>query len=100
MELPIIENESNKCRRVFCQLDALQGDCGWREAARWLKFEEHVEESGRWSRPHVAALSYSSISELKNGLVKGVVCLDLPGGSAEQIIGKSFNLKNSSKFVP
>ena len=98
MELAIIENET-KCRRVFCQMDSLQGDCGWKEAARWLKFEEHVEESGRWSRPHVATLTYTSITELKNALANGVVCLDLQGGTAENIIGKSSNLIKLSKLI-
>jgi hypothetical protein len=51
-----------------------------------------VEESGRWSKPHVATLTFSSISELKKSLARGIVCLDLPGGTAENIIGKSFNL--------
>jgi sodium bicarbonate transporter 10 len=30
----------------------------WKETARWVKFEEDVEEGGnRWSKPHVATLS-------------------------------------------
>ena len=31
----------------------------WRETARWIKFEEDVEEeTERWGKPHVASLSF------------------------------------------
>ena len=44
----------------------------WAETARWIKFEEEVEEgSGRWGRPHISALTFHSLVELKNGLDKG-----------------------------
>ncbi len=44
----------------------------WEETARWIKFEEDVEEgSGRWGRPHVSALAFHSLVELRRGLEKG-----------------------------
>lgn len=38
----------------------------WRETARWVKFEEDVEEGGnRWSKPHVATLSLHALFQLR-----------------------------------
>ena len=45
----------------------------WKETARWIKFEENVEDSNRWGRPHVASLTFHSLLELKKGLEKGAV---------------------------
>lgn len=50
----------------------------WRETARWIKYEEDVEEgSDRWGRPHVAPLSFHSLLNLRLFLEQGVVLLDL-----------------------
>ena len=39
----------------------------WHETARWVKFEEDVEEGGnRWSKPHVATLNLHSLFELRS----------------------------------
>ncbi|XP_059055151.1 anion exchange protein 3 [Achroia grisella] len=67
---------------VFVQLDELletdQGDAEWKETARWIKYEEDVEEgSARWGRPHVASLSFHSLLNLRRCLETGVVLLDL-----------------------
>lgn len=66
---------------VFVQLDELQGtgeDREWKETARWIKYEEDVEEgSDRWGRPHVASLSFHSLLNLRRCLETGVVLLDL-----------------------
>ena len=44
------------------------GDMEWKETARWVKFEEDVEEGGnRWSKPHVATLSLHSLFQLRSG---------------------------------
>ena len=43
----------------------------WKETARWIKFEEDVEESNRWGKPHVASLTFHSLLELRKGLEKG-----------------------------
>lgn len=46
----------------------------WREKARWIKFEEDVEEGAeRWGKPHVASLSFHSLLELRRGLENGTV---------------------------
>ncbi|KAK2586570.1 hypothetical protein KPH14_011451 [Odynerus spinipes] len=66
---------------VFVQLDELHGvgeEREWRETARWIKYEEDVEEGAdRWGRPHVASLSFHSLLNLRRCLETGVVLLDL-----------------------
>ncbi|XP_017019633.1 electroneutral sodium bicarbonate exchanger 1 isoform X5 [Drosophila kikkawai] len=56
----------------------------WKETARWIKFEEDVEEGGnRWSKPHVATLSLHSLFELRRLLVNGSVMLDMEADNLE-----------------
>lgn len=66
---------------VFVQLNELTGhgeEREWKETARWIKYEEDVEEgSDRWGRPHVAPLSFHSLLNLRRCLETGVVLLDL-----------------------
>lgn len=66
---------------VFVQLDELQGigeEREWKETARWIKYEEDVEEGAdRWGRPHVASLSFHSLLNLRRCLETGVVLMDL-----------------------
>jgi len=58
----------------------------WKETARWVKFEEDVEEGGnRWSKPHVATLSLHSLFELRNLLLTGTVMLDTEATSLDQV---------------
>lgn len=58
----------------------------WKETARWIKFEEDVEEGGnRWSKPHVATLSLHSLFELRSLLLNGTVMLDMEAASLEQV---------------
>ncbi|KFO30164.1 Electrogenic sodium bicarbonate cotransporter 4 [Fukomys damarensis] len=75
---------------LFTEMDTLQHDgdqMEWKESARWLKFEEKVEEGGeRWSKPHVSTLSLHSLFELRTCLQTGTVLLDLDRGSLPQII--------------
>uniref|UniRef100_A0A673BPW3 Anion exchange protein n=1 Tax=Sphaeramia orbicularis TaxID=375764 RepID=A0A673BPW3_9TELE len=67
---------------VFVELNELVIDRNqelqWRETARWIKFEEEVEEeTERWGRPHIASLSFRSLLELRKTISQGVVLLDL-----------------------
>lgn len=44
----------------------------WKETARWIKFEEDVEEeTDRWGKPHVASLSFRSLLELRRTITHG-----------------------------
>uniref|UniRef100_A0A673YED1 Anion exchange protein n=1 Tax=Salmo trutta TaxID=8032 RepID=A0A673YED1_SALTR len=63
----------------------------WRETARWIKFEEDVEEeTDRWGKPHVASLSFRSLLELRKTISHGAVLLDLKQktlpGIAHQVV--------------
>ncbi|ERL85493.1 hypothetical protein D910_02912 [Dendroctonus ponderosae] len=50
----------------------------WKETARWIKYEEDVEEGvDRWGKPHVASLSFHSLLNLRKCLENGVCILDL-----------------------
>ncbi|XP_038641229.1 electrogenic sodium bicarbonate cotransporter 4 isoform X5 [Scyliorhinus canicula] len=75
---------------LFTEMDTLQHDgdeLEWKESARWVKFEEKVEEGGeRWSKPHVSTLSLHSLFELRTCLQTETVLLDLDGYSLPQII--------------
>uniref|UniRef100_A0A3P8XF43 Anion exchange protein n=1 Tax=Esox lucius TaxID=8010 RepID=A0A3P8XF43_ESOLU len=75
---------------LFTEMDTLQHDgdeMEWKESARWVKFEEKVEEGGeRWSKPHVSTLTLHSLFELRTCIQTGSVLLDLEGYSLPQII--------------
>uniref|UniRef100_A0A8C1ULI2 Anion exchange protein n=1 Tax=Cyprinus carpio TaxID=7962 RepID=A0A8C1ULI2_CYPCA len=77
---------------LFTEMDTLQhegGEMEWKESARWVKFEEKVEEGGeRWSKPHVSTLSLHSLFELRTCLQTGCILLDLEGYSLPQIVGQ------------
>ncbi|CAD5207523.1 unnamed protein product [Bursaphelenchus okinawaensis] len=61
----------------------------WKETARWVKFEEDVEEGGnRWSKPHVATLSLHALFQLRSCLLNGVVMMDLEAENFVQLIDK------------
>ena len=61
----------------------------WKETARWVKFEENVEEGGnKWSKPHVATLSLHSLFELRSCVFKGTVLLDLQADNLAMISGE------------
>lgn len=67
---------------VFVELNELIVDKNqelqWRETARWIKFEEDVEEETlRWGKPHIASLSFRSLLELRKTIAHGAVLLDL-----------------------
>ena len=65
----------------FVQLDELffyGEEAEWQETARWIKYEENLEEgSGRWGRPHVPTLSFQSLLSLRHCLETGVVLFDV-----------------------
>ena len=60
----------------------------WKETARWIKFEEDVEEGGdKWSKPHVATLSLHSLFELRSCIFRGTVLLDIAEDNLATISG-------------
>ncbi|XP_038608462.1 electroneutral sodium bicarbonate exchanger 1 isoform X1 [Tachyglossus aculeatus] len=84
------EDEQHVPHELFTELDEIcirdGDDTEWKETARWLKFEEDVEDGGeRWSKPYVATLSLHSLFELRSCLVNGTVLLDAHAGNIEEI---------------
>ena len=44
----------------------------WDEKARWIKYEQFVEEEAdRWGKPHVSTLSFHSLLELRKCIEYG-----------------------------
>uniref|UniRef100_A0A4W6F939 Anion exchange protein n=1 Tax=Lates calcarifer TaxID=8187 RepID=A0A4W6F939_LATCA len=84
------EDDGTPTPTIFTEMDTLQhegGELEWKESARWVKFEEKVEEGGeRWSKPHVSTLTLHSLFELRTCLQTGSILLDLEGYSLPQII--------------
>uniref|UniRef100_A0AAQ4Q8J3 Anion exchange protein n=1 Tax=Gasterosteus aculeatus aculeatus TaxID=481459 RepID=A0AAQ4Q8J3_GASAC len=77
-----IRKQDRTPHEVFVELNELTIDKNqemqWKETARWIKFEEDVEEeTDRWGKPHVASLSFRSLLELRKTISHGAVLLDL-----------------------
>uniref|UniRef100_A0A4W4G197 Band 3 cytoplasmic domain-containing protein n=1 Tax=Electrophorus electricus TaxID=8005 RepID=A0A4W4G197_ELEEL len=84
------EDEEHIPHALFTELDEIclrdGEDAEWKETARWLKFEEDVEDGGeRWSKPYVATLSLHSLFELRSCILNGSVMLDMRATSLEEI---------------
>ncbi|XP_047578387.1 sodium-driven chloride bicarbonate exchanger isoform X8 [Lutra lutra] len=84
------DDEEHIPHDLFTELDEIcwrEGeDAEWRETARWLKFEEDVEDGGeRWSKPYVATLSLHSLFELRSCVLNGTVLLDMHANTLEEI---------------
>ncbi|XP_034837931.1 electroneutral sodium bicarbonate exchanger 1 isoform X3 [Maniola hyperantus] len=84
-----VDDSSFESHPLFSEMEELVKDgdeLEWKETARWIKFEEDVEEGGnRWSKPHVATLSLHSLFELRSLILNGAVILDLEASSLEQV---------------
>ena len=96
------EDNDHKPHQLFCEMDELQENSEWKEAARWLKFEEDVENGGRWSKPHVATLSLHSLFELRSCLLNGASLLDFNGEDLPTIVGKhalTFFFMSANKYL-
>ncbi|XP_009869816.1 PREDICTED: electrogenic sodium bicarbonate cotransporter 1-like, partial [Apaloderma vittatum] len=83
---------------LFIQLNQLLSTPAgpeWRETARWIKFEEKMEDGGeRWSAPHVPALPLNSLFQLRMCLQKGTTLLDLDASSFKEIIDKVLSVQS------
>ncbi|XP_055016293.1 electroneutral sodium bicarbonate exchanger 1 [Boleophthalmus pectinirostris] len=84
------EDAEHEAHDLFTELDEIcvrdGKDAEWKETARWLKFEEDVEDGGeRWSKPYVATLSLHSLFELRSCIINGSVLLDMRADCIEEI---------------
>ncbi|XP_078259935.1 sodium-driven chloride bicarbonate exchanger-like isoform X1 [Rhinoraja longicauda] len=84
------DDEQHIPHDLFTELDEIcmhdGEDTEWKETARWLKFEEDVEDGGdRWSKPYVATLSLHSLFELRSCILNGTVLLDMKASTIEEI---------------
>lgn len=80
-EVTIVAAENNKPiydhqpHEVYVEMDMLhvRGHLReWKETARWIKYEEDLEEGAdRWGRPHVASLSFHSLINLRRLIEAG-----------------------------
>ncbi|ELW62498.1 Serine/threonine-protein kinase Nek10, partial [Tupaia chinensis] len=84
------DDEEHIPHHLFTEMDELCYRDGeeyeWKETARWLKFEEDVEDGGdRWSKPYVATLSLHSLFELRSCILNGTVMLDMRASTLDEI---------------
>ncbi|XP_054916610.1 electrogenic sodium bicarbonate cotransporter 4 isoform X3 [Poeciliopsis prolifica] len=98
------EDDAVPTPTIFTEMDTLQHDgeeLEWKESARWVKFEEKVEEGGeRWSKPHVSTLTLHSLFELRTCLQTGSILLDLEGYSLPQIVEEIVDRQIADGLVP
>lgn len=83
------------CVKVFVELNELVIDRNqelqWRETARWIKFEEELdEETERWGKPHIASLTFRSLLELRKTISHGKRALCCPHQEEDdnKLVGK------------
>ena len=86
----LIAENDDETHVVFCQLDTLsktnENEMIWRESARWVKYEEDVEENGkRWSKPHVASVTLRNVFDLRSELSTGSMMLGIEAMNLQQI---------------
>ncbi|XP_074777666.1 electroneutral sodium bicarbonate exchanger 1-like [Athene noctua] len=84
------EDKQHVPHDLFTELDEICAKEGegaeWKETARWLKFEEDVEDGGeRWSKPYVGTVSLQSLFALRSYIRNGTVLLDICANSIEEI---------------
>ncbi|CAG0884444.1 unnamed protein product [Cyprideis torosa] len=75
---------------IFVELDELvlvNHEYEWTETARWIKYEENLEEgSNKWGPPHMSTLSFHSLLNLRKCLEQGVVLLDMEADDFSTIV--------------
>lgn len=84
------DGSGHESRPLFTEMQELVRDGDeneWKETARWVKFEENVEEGrNRWSKPHVPTLSLRTLVELRSLLTSGIIILDMEASNLDEIV--------------
>lgn len=93
--------------KLFTELEELQvnetnsNESFWKETARWVKFEETVEDGGdRWSKPHVATLSLQSLFDLRRFLATSSVQLNCHVDNFSSLIDRVLELFVADGHLP
>lgn len=85
-----VRDRKHRTKHLFVEMDVLtqRGDeLEWREWARWVKYEEKVEDGGkRWSKPHVASLNMHFLMEIRKNMLEGVFLTDVECYSISQVV--------------
>lgn len=85
--------EEQKSHPLFIELSELymtpHEEIMWRESARWLKFIEVTEPSGRWSKPHVATISLHNLVQLRSYLANGTILFHHKSSNFEHVISNN-----------
>ncbi|KAK3083073.1 hypothetical protein FSP39_013225 [Pinctada imbricata] len=89
--IPALHDDINDGpHHLFCQMDILRkynDDVIWKEARRWVKFEEVWEEKGkRWSKPHVSSLYMQCLTDLHMTLVSHPCVVDVEADSMFDVV--------------
>ncbi|XP_077329974.1 electrogenic sodium bicarbonate cotransporter 1-like isoform X3 [Lithobates pipiens] len=93
------EDETEESNFLFTQLNELE-DVTWKETARWIRFEEKIEDGGeRWSKPHVTTLTLHSLFELRTCFEKGIILLDTEKCTFKEIIDHVLKQRISMNIV-
>lgn len=91
-KIALILQENTALFPLFTEMSELKKIDGveeWHESARWVKFEEDVEDGGnRWSKPHVATLSLHALFQLRSCIQNGVIILDDTATGFAELVGK------------
>ncbi|XP_021945310.1 sodium-driven chloride bicarbonate exchanger [Folsomia candida] len=76
-------------RPLFIEMAQLSlrenGPVQWRQVARWVKYEEVIEQGGqRWSKPFVPTIQLNAVKELRSVLETSVIRLNFDCNSEER----------------
>lgn len=87
---------------LFVQLNELHGSGQyqeWHETARWIKYEENVEEGAdRWGQAHISPLSFHSLLNVRRCLETGVVMLDAEEKDFPHIVFRAVKKVEAQEF--
>lgn len=62
-------------------------DGEWEETARWIKFEENVEDGGfRWTKPFVGTISLHALFDVRSCVLNGTLLLDVSVTSVNDLV--------------
>ncbi|KAM8974553.1 anion exchange protein 4 [Pelodytes ibericus] len=80
--------------------ETVREDVEWRETARWIRFEEKIEDGGeRWSKPHVTTLTLHSIFEMRTSIERATILLDTEKCTFKEIVDSIMNEQTANNSL-